>query len=390
MVKCACTDCVCIVSPEGAVQAEGRAYCSDNCANHHAQSAGCDHAASRSPDDAALWHLGGGEPVTELRADRFHHAFEQAATVRAAVRRFDLAFGVGHHAEHVASGVEDAGDVARRAVDGFAIAEGDAAFALEAVERVGVGEVITIVMRDGHADRLARVITAGEGRLRILDGQCDIAADEVEAGVAHQRAGQKTGFGQHLKAVAHAEHGQALACLFDHRLHDRRACRDRARAQVIPVREATGHGDQADAVRQCRVGVPDHRGLGAGHRLQRDGEVAVAQLAAHAVDRFVGRRIGDFEFEHLAGAHVLDASEAERPEGMMDGAALRIENAGLEGHENAEFHRLLAPALAVGIEASASPPRSRRKRSLSSFSFDSMSHRRQPSGLISSARMMRP
>ncbi|WP_294212529.1 metallothionein [uncultured Sphingomonas sp.] len=44
MVKCACTDCVCIVSPKGAVQAEGRAYCSDNCANHHAQSAGCDHA----------------------------------------------------------------------------------------------------------------------------------------------------------------------------------------------------------------------------------------------------------------------------------------------------------------------------------------------------------
>lgn len=44
MVKCACADCVCVVSTQGAVQAEGRLFCGDNCANHHASSAGCDHA----------------------------------------------------------------------------------------------------------------------------------------------------------------------------------------------------------------------------------------------------------------------------------------------------------------------------------------------------------
>jgi len=44
MVKCACADCVCIVSPDKAVQAEGRTFCSDNCATHHEQAAGCDHA----------------------------------------------------------------------------------------------------------------------------------------------------------------------------------------------------------------------------------------------------------------------------------------------------------------------------------------------------------
>ena len=35
------------------------------------------------------------------------------------------------------------------------------------------------------------------------------AADEVEAGVAHQRAGQETRLGQHLEAVADAEHRHA-------------------------------------------------------------------------------------------------------------------------------------------------------------------------------------
>ncbi|WP_242414874.1 metallothionein [Sphingomonas panni] len=44
MVKCACADCVCVVSTAKAIEAEGRLFCGDNCADHHAQSAGCDHA----------------------------------------------------------------------------------------------------------------------------------------------------------------------------------------------------------------------------------------------------------------------------------------------------------------------------------------------------------
>ena len=57
------------------------------------------------------------------------------------MRGFDCAFRVGHHAEHIAGGVNDAGDVARGAVDAFGIAEGDAAFAFQPVERLGVGDV---------------------------------------------------------------------------------------------------------------------------------------------------------------------------------------------------------------------------------------------------------
>ena len=47
------------------------------------------------------------------RNQRSHNAFEQRPTVAAAVRGFDRAFGVGHHAEHIARGVQYSGDPAR-------------------------------------------------------------------------------------------------------------------------------------------------------------------------------------------------------------------------------------------------------------------------------------
>src|SRR3546814_1091091 len=50
-------------------------------------------------------------------ADRFQQPFEQAAAVGAAVGGLDPAFGMRHHAEDIAGRIEDAGDVARRAVD---------------------------------------------------------------------------------------------------------------------------------------------------------------------------------------------------------------------------------------------------------------------------------
>ncbi len=43
-VKCACADCVCIVDTKQAVQAESKLYCSEECANHHADGSGCHHA----------------------------------------------------------------------------------------------------------------------------------------------------------------------------------------------------------------------------------------------------------------------------------------------------------------------------------------------------------
>ena len=44
MVKCACADCVCVVKTVGAVEKEGRFYCSAECADHHKEGSGCHHA----------------------------------------------------------------------------------------------------------------------------------------------------------------------------------------------------------------------------------------------------------------------------------------------------------------------------------------------------------
>lgn len=44
MVKCACSDCVCVVNTEKAIEKDSRIYCSDTCADHHKNGAGCDHA----------------------------------------------------------------------------------------------------------------------------------------------------------------------------------------------------------------------------------------------------------------------------------------------------------------------------------------------------------
>lgn len=44
MVKCACPDCVCVVSLSKAVTRDDKAFCCDECAEGHPDHAGCDHA----------------------------------------------------------------------------------------------------------------------------------------------------------------------------------------------------------------------------------------------------------------------------------------------------------------------------------------------------------
>jgi hypothetical protein len=44
MVKCACSDCICVVNTKAAVIKNERLYCSKECANHHKDGAGCHHA----------------------------------------------------------------------------------------------------------------------------------------------------------------------------------------------------------------------------------------------------------------------------------------------------------------------------------------------------------
>ena len=120
------------------------------------------------------------------------------------------ALGVRHHAHHVALAVQDAGDVAQRAVGIVDVAEGDAVFGFEFVERALVGEVAAFAVGDGQAQDLAFLRRAGEGRIGGLDAQAQLAADELQAAVADQRAGEQAGLHQNLEAVADAEHQAAI------------------------------------------------------------------------------------------------------------------------------------------------------------------------------------
>ncbi|MBV8400517.1 MAG: metallothionein [Acetobacteraceae bacterium] len=43
-VKCACSDCVCVVDVDKGVKQDGRIYCGEACAEHHKGGAGCNHA----------------------------------------------------------------------------------------------------------------------------------------------------------------------------------------------------------------------------------------------------------------------------------------------------------------------------------------------------------
>ena len=158
---------------------------------------------------------------------------------------------------------------------GVAIAEGDAALALEPVECCVVGGVIAFAMRDRHADRLTRLIAAGEDRLRILDAQMDVAADEAERLVVQERAGQHAGLGQHLEAVADAQHRYALGGARLDLAHDRRVRRHRAATQVVAIGEAAGQHDQIGR-RKLGVAMPDDRRLLAAGALQRGADVVLA------------------------------------------------------------------------------------------------------------------
>ncbi len=70
-----------------------------------------------------------------------------------------------HHAHHVALAVQNAGDIAQRAVRIVDVAERHAIFGFEFVERALVGEVAAFAVRDGQAQNLAFVQLRGERRI---------------------------------------------------------------------------------------------------------------------------------------------------------------------------------------------------------------------------------
>ena len=92
--------------------------------------------------------------------------------------------------------------------------------------------------------------------------QRHVAADERERRVRPQDAREETCLAEDLEPVADPEHGAALVGELGDGVHRRREAGDRARAEVVAVREAAGEDDGVDP-RELGLGVPDELGLGA-------------------------------------------------------------------------------------------------------------------------------
>src|SRR3546814_3596229 len=60
------------------------------------------------------------------------------------------------------------------------------------------------------------IITAGKGALAAFNSESDVPAHELDAAIAHQRAGKQARFSQYLKAVGDAGAGDAALCSFHH------------------------------------------------------------------------------------------------------------------------------------------------------------------------------
>ncbi len=214
-----------------------------------------------------------------------HQACEQAAAVGAAHDVFDVVFRMRHHAEHVAAGVDDAGDRLRGAVDvgllvdhalGGAVAIEHSPLAFQPLQRLLVRFVIAFAMRDRHPNDLPGIIAARERGIRTFDPQMHIMADEFQPRVAHEHAGQKARLAENLETVADPEHQPATGSKIAHRVHDRRTRGDGAAAQIVAIGKSAGHHHEIGAFGQRRLGMPDHRGFMTRDEPQRARHVALA------------------------------------------------------------------------------------------------------------------
>jgi hypothetical protein len=139
----------------------------------------------------------------------------------------------------------------------------------------------------------------------------DVAAEEAEVLVAHQRPRQQPHLGQDLEAVADAEHEAALLGMAADRLHDRGELRQRAGAQVIAVREAAGDDHDIGAF-EVGVLVPQHLGVRAEDVLRHVQCIVIAVRAGED---------DDAEFHEGSLSRVLSGPPGSQPGAVVASTA---------------------------------------------------------------------
>src|ERR1700761_6172458 len=134
-----------------------------------------------------------------------------------------------HHAKHIATLAQDAGDAVDRTVDvplGSAcsiwrdVAEPHPPLALQPRNRFRIGRVIALAVGTGHADHLTCVVPAGESGVGALYLEENIAADELELRVAHQNARQQSRLTGNLETVAYGQHQPATRGMGPNGIHN--------------------------------------------------------------------------------------------------------------------------------------------------------------------------
>ena len=131
------------------------------------------------------------------------------------------ALRVRHQPEHGAFLVDDARDVVQRPVGvGVlgdapvlgAVAEDDLVLRAEPPQRLRVGVVLPLAVRDGHLEDLPGPHRARERGVRVLDAEMGRLAAVLEALVARQRAGQelapRRGSGSRCRSPARGRRGR--------------------------------------------------------------------------------------------------------------------------------------------------------------------------------------
>ena len=157
-------------------------------------------------------------------------------------------------------------------------------------DRIAICKVVTVMVRNRDIDHRAGIIPRGIVTVRRRHAQWNCAANVFQACVAQQGTGQQTRFGQHLKAVADAHDIAATLRMGRHFATNRRVRRNRAAAQIIPVREPTGNADNIDPVGQAGIFMPDHRHFGT-DRLKSHRQIAVTVRTRKNDDRCVHQPI---------------------------------------------------------------------------------------------------
>src|SRR5262245_60578698 len=115
--------------------------------------------------------------------------------------------------------------------------------------------VATLAVGDRHLEHLAAPETTGERALGLLHDDVGPLAAELEALVPQERSGKKTRLAQDLEAIAASEHHPAAGHEAREGSDDRRATRDRARAQVVAVGKPTRENKAIEAL-DISVPVP--------------------------------------------------------------------------------------------------------------------------------------